>query len=663
LSGRKLLKRPAEVCFTGAFLLLAVLFATNVYRAWTQSITVDEAFTYHQWVAKPLAWMFEYFDDNNHLLHSLLCRLSVGALGVSEFTLRIPSLLGGLLYFAGVFRLSALLFGRSGWFLLSVALNSLNPFLLDYLSAARGYGLALGLWVWAAYYLLRSGPAGAVPASIALGLSVASQLTFLFPSVALVAVFLVVRLAGSLLNKVSPDRVRSLRQSALPFCLAGLAIAALILWGPLQNARVGTHYGEPSFQRSLGFLFEASLIHSSAGPASRPAIENLFLRALNVLLWAGLLLLALQVAKVALGWLSARGCGPHEERDRHFLILAGAALLTFLLAWLEPKVFRHPYPSERMMLYLLPLLSLAGLLSLRRFWGPSPFQRAILLCGALPVGVILAEFIVHFSVTTYFGWEFDAGTKRIANRIRKQHGRSPQSQVRVGANWTLQESLNFYRAACRMDWMAPVTREGPECYFDYYVFLEENRPGLKRFGLEDLYKDGVSGAVLARPGQGILRELRALREAGFQERPPCSIDFSRLGPAVDVRDGQATAQLLRDFLGAEKPDRWHWTAEKPAVLFRVKPGRSPKFWMEFVIHDAIFLQTGPETLSVWVNGRLLGQRRYVTAGSQTYEGAVPAQWLREDGLTLVEMQFDKPYVAPADGQKLSFLFIRAGFAQ
>ena len=34
---------------------------------------------------------------------------------------------------------------------MSVTALALNPYLLDFLSAARGYGLALGLWFWAVY--------------------------------------------------------------------------------------------------------------------------------------------------------------------------------------------------------------------------------------------------------------------------------------------------------------------------------------------------------------------------------------------------------------------------------------------------------------------------------------------------------------------------------
>ena len=66
---------------------------------------------------------------------------------------------------------------------LAVALLTLNPLVLDFLVAARGYGIALALFTYALVLLVRWGqnekdrrPASLVKAGIALGLSVAANL-------------------------------------------------------------------------------------------------------------------------------------------------------------------------------------------------------------------------------------------------------------------------------------------------------------------------------------------------------------------------------------------------------------------------------------------------------------------------------------------------------
>src|SRR5271165_4832761 len=172
--------------------MVAAAFAVNVYRAAHQSITSDEALTWDLYIANPLNWIFVVYDANNHVLHTLLCRLSVALLGLSELTMRLPSLAGGLLYLAFVYKLCRLLFFNFWTFLLAMGALMLNPFLMDYLSAARGYGMALGFFIAALYFAVRffdDGPEAAdanrVPlAAVLLGLAISANLVFLFPAVA-----------------------------------------------------------------------------------------------------------------------------------------------------------------------------------------------------------------------------------------------------------------------------------------------------------------------------------------------------------------------------------------------------------------------------------------------------------------------------------------------
>ena len=75
--------------------------------------------------------------------------------GVSEFSLRLPDVVGGILFFTGLFLLGRLAFGDSPWLPLTVALGGLNPFALDVCSMAAGRGLGLGCWTLAAYLTAR----------------------------------------------------------------------------------------------------------------------------------------------------------------------------------------------------------------------------------------------------------------------------------------------------------------------------------------------------------------------------------------------------------------------------------------------------------------------------------------------------------------------------
>src|SRR5262245_40237918 len=78
-------------------------FAWVVVRAATQAITIDEATTYVLFVMhpQPLHWLG---STNNHVLNTALMRLSTLVFGLSEFTARIPALLGAAIYITACVR-------------------------------------------------------------------------------------------------------------------------------------------------------------------------------------------------------------------------------------------------------------------------------------------------------------------------------------------------------------------------------------------------------------------------------------------------------------------------------------------------------------------------------------------------------------------------------
>jgi hypothetical protein len=176
-----------------ALVLLGALFAANVYRAATQSIAHDEALSWQLYLAGPASMIFHYYDPNNHFLATVLFRISTTFFGDSEFAMRLPTLLAGAWFFWTVFRLCGLVLGEGWLFFLGCAALTLNPILLDFLVAARGYGLAVAALFWALYQMLvwfqdRSSPDHKAAlrkrlwkAALGCSIAVAANLTLLMP--------------------------------------------------------------------------------------------------------------------------------------------------------------------------------------------------------------------------------------------------------------------------------------------------------------------------------------------------------------------------------------------------------------------------------------------------------------------------------------------------
>lgn len=482
-----------------ATLLLFALLAVNVYRAYTQSITTDEAFAQSLFLTGSWSQLFNSFDACHHVLHTILCKLSISSFGLSELTLRIPSLLGGLLYLVTIFRLSRRLFGEGRLFLLSVALLSLNPLILDYLSVARGYGLALALFLWAMYQMLlyTGAPADRVlvyKAGLGLGLSAAANLTLLVPGAALALIFLAILACD-----------RRVSEAIDCFVVPGIVTSFVIVILPLTKAHRDSFYvGQPSLGDTLRSLLAPSLFHLPVDQrvlAFLPPYGFWFPLFTYVLVPLVLTATALACCVFLYQWVRRKAFTRLEPEARFLLLGGGALLVSIGLLVVLNRAFHVLYPYERTGLYLVPLFVLTALalpLVLRE-------RRVAFLAAGLPVWLVsllcLVQFGAQFQTTHYSEWYFDASTKKIVGLIRERQAKQPLAKVRVGVTWMIEPSMNFYRRMYKLDWLEPLTRNGADGEFDYYVLLAEDAPLIAKRGLSVLYSDSLSGASLAVPGR------------------------------------------------------------------------------------------------------------------------------------------------------------------
>ncbi len=470
-----------------AKVFLAALWIVCVYRAMTQSIVHDEALTYQLYLAGPASQMFQVFDANDHFLNTLLMYVCVSLFGASELSMRIPALAGAALYFAAIYRISRYVFGTGLAFLLAIALATLNPFILDFMVAARGYGMALALWMWALALLLPyiEGPKPRTPrklieAAVALALSVVANLVFALPAALLagMTIWLLRKPGGPPPDKKKPKkRVAEDPSVAIYFALPIGAIAILFLMiSPLASATSGAFYaGATTIQESLRSLAGVSLTHGSPWRSS-PAMG-----------WV-----RDAVAFVAAPAILLAGLAAGARRHNLLLLLAsGAAIGSALLLLLAHVTLQMPYPADRTGIYFLPLVSLTliGLAS------SIPSKPGAMAAYAV-TGILLVQFAAQWNVRKFLVWEYDADTREIANRISENAGGKSANSIRVGGSWQLEPALNFYREKNSWAWMQPVTRAPLTERFDYYAVATWDRPAVTALGLTTLYQGPTSGTLL-----------------------------------------------------------------------------------------------------------------------------------------------------------------------
>jgi len=127
------------------FALALTALTIVITRACLQSITIDEATSFLQYARHPASHWWPVSD--NHVLNSILMRLTTTVFGVSNLTARLPAVLGAMIYIGSALSLCLLLARGQLLELLLFICLVFNPLILDYLVAARGYSLAIGLFL------------------------------------------------------------------------------------------------------------------------------------------------------------------------------------------------------------------------------------------------------------------------------------------------------------------------------------------------------------------------------------------------------------------------------------------------------------------------------------------------------------------------------------
>ena len=137
-------KRLEDVFY--GLLILGIFLVSTIFlivRAAGASFTIDEAGTYLNYLDAPPMTMFNFNVANNHLVNTLLAKLSSVLAGSSEFVLRLPNLLAYAAYFLFSFLILHRVIKKKLLVLPGCLLLSLNPYVLDFFSLCRGYGLSL----------------------------------------------------------------------------------------------------------------------------------------------------------------------------------------------------------------------------------------------------------------------------------------------------------------------------------------------------------------------------------------------------------------------------------------------------------------------------------------------------------------------------------------
>ncbi len=404
-----------------------LVFIYVLYRAIAMGITYDEAWTLRDFVPLSLSNIFSYqpCDANNQILNTLLIKLFYVSGNHSLLMARLPNVLALAVYGYFCFSISDKFLNRFFGLCLFMVLM-FNPFVLDFFSLARGYGLALAFQMASIFYLLKFNKSGewmgfALSIVFAM-LAVLSNFTFLY-------FFAAIIFTGNYIGIIQHKLNRNYIKIFLPSALLTLLLAAMI-YTPLIKliSNQSLYYGGITgfYHDTLISLFSFSLYRPYD---VRLAEVGLPLFLIMLTLMAVFYLVDTVKIKPTL-W---------SDNGIIIMLLMGVSMMASLV---NHYISASLYLTDRTALLFFPLLIMAliffanGIKS-NRFKIPSVVS-VMLLCG-----FSLVNFSLNANEIKTISWPFDAHTEEILNKINAK-GIEEKKTLMLDFSWPFESSIEYY---------------------------------------------------------------------------------------------------------------------------------------------------------------------------------------------------------------------------
>jgi hypothetical protein len=434
-------------------------------RAALLDFTYDECWSYLGYAQAPF-WdvlVNTHPAANNHVLHSLLMKGSAFLFGNAPFALRVPVLLGFILYALAIHRL--LVGVGSLWRTVFTIALLYQPYVLDYFVAARGYGIALPALMWAIVCLTRFAEVRRIRwlwwGGLVCLLMAWANFTYLLLVVVWWSMALVIGWRQGQLKGVLP--------AVLGFTALSVVLFVPAIWKLIEAKEL--YYGAASIEetfRSLGARFLYDL-----GEHSWQGTIMAILLGLSPLAWKSWSKASLRFTAVAA------------------VMIFGALLLNGVQHW----IIGSPYFIDRTGIFLIPLaiLALIGVVH----WIPARLNwpLAVFLIALFSMNFIRA---VNFSYLIDFKEYADVAK---AMRWVKDHTDGPSASMEIGKSTYLNAPINYYKERLQLEHIKHsglAYCDAQDEYPIYYLF-EKDLGCVDGMDVDTIARYPVSRTYLLRP--------------------------------------------------------------------------------------------------------------------------------------------------------------------
>jgi hypothetical protein len=474
-------------------LLMGGVFAYAAVRVFTLSMTCDEG-----WSAQDMPYpsLFAFLTPqyvaalNTHLLNTFLINSSVTIFGQHDWAVRLPALLGTGMYLATAGALS-LRFTSSWRSPALFVLLACNPYIADFYSLARGYSLGLGFFLLGVRGLLvsledTSSRTGGWWSLAAFALAALSNLSFLYPYLAAIAVLIIYEIVSA---RHLRKEISSQYWLRLVPCVLTLGLLAVLYGEPMILAmRNGEHWWG-----SLDGLIDGSVASLLRVTLYKINTSEQVLMTVARGLFGMMALIA--VCMIYYFW---RGKHGHKIIFQAVWIILAFFFIISLGVLLEHRLIGTPFLIERgtFFFYVLFVLGLGFFTEYAH--GESFFQKTTqIVFGCVCVCTVI-NFVVAANFTYTATWGNDACARDFMERIHAEN--YPRNFTReplvLSVEYQSGHATQYYANFLSMDYLTNIVSFKERNKANYAIF--------SAFRLPEIDDSASSRIVMECPVNGLV---------------------------------------------------------------------------------------------------------------------------------------------------------------
>jgi hypothetical protein len=411
---------------------------------------------------------------NNHILNTLLMKAGHAIYGDRLLMSRFHNVLSFIPFYFFILFMGRLLFTETWLRFAWISVMLLQPYLLDFFSVTRGYGLSVAFEMVSLYYLFKRLDSDETKhlfyALFWAGVGVYANFTLLNYFIPLGFVLLIHSL------KIHKRMTSSgfLKEFLLMFITAAI-LGGISIVPFIRMASTGQFV----FWGNQGFFTDTIIPLISSCRVGVPYFK-----------WSNEVIAYLITGGISTVLVMALWIGKKNFWTNRLSVAVSLLGLVLLYNHLQFWLANVPFLNARTALFLMPLVLLVLTLGIQTLFQHKP---ALGLCMSLFIGLLSVQhFIRGYNGTSCYEWYYDADTHAVLHEIIKiKENEHIQSPVSVNCHWIFYPSLHYH---INHDYpgqieLVPYHKEvQPESNTIFYYTQSDEEEALKaRFGVIQRY--------------------------------------------------------------------------------------------------------------------------------------------------------------------------------